>query len=80
MTDESGAQREPQIVASQGPCCQSIEWYAEGELRLVEVDGIQVAVRYVGRKGRRGRIAITAPPGAKFRSVEPRRSVAGQCL
>ena len=33
---------------------QSIDWYAEGEERIVEADGIQVVVRLVGRKGRRG--------------------------
>jgi hypothetical protein len=47
---------------------QSIDWYAEGEERVVEADGIQISVRFVGRKGRRGRIAITAPPGAAFRT------------
>ncbi len=47
---------------------QSIDWYAEGEERIVEAGGIEIAVRFVGRKGRRGRIAITAPPGAAFRS------------
>ena len=47
---------------------QCIDWYAEGEERIVEVDSMQVAVRFVGRKGRRGRIAITAPPGAAFRT------------
>lgn len=45
---------------------QSIEWYAEGEERVVDVGGIRIAVRLVARKGRRGRIAITAPPGAAF--------------
>lgn len=48
---------------------QCIDWYAEGEERIVEVDGVRVVVRFVGRKGRRGRIAITAPPGAAFRST-----------
>ena len=45
---------------------QCIDWYAEGEERIVEAGGVQIAVRFVGRKGRRGRIAITAPPGATF--------------
>ena len=47
---------------------QSIDWYAEGEERTVDAGGMRVVVRFVGRKGRRGRIAITAPPGAAFRS------------
>jgi hypothetical protein len=50
--------------------CRSIDWYAEGESRTIEVDGFQVTVRFVGRKGRRGRIMITAPPGATFRSTD----------
>ena len=54
---------------------QSIEWYAEGEERVVETDGFQVVVRFVGRKGRRGRIAITAPPGAAFRSRDLNENV-----
>ena len=50
---------------------QSIDWYHEGESRTVEVDGVQVTVRLVGRKGRRSRIAIVAPAGAAFRNNEP---------
>ena len=49
---------------------QSIEWYAEGEERIVDVCGIRIAVRLVARNGRRGRIAITAPPGAAFRACD----------
>ena len=49
--------------------CQSIDWYSEGESRIVEIDGVRVVVRFVGRHGRRGRIAITAPPGATFCSA-----------
>jgi hypothetical protein len=47
---------------------QSIEWYAEGEERIVDAGGMRVVVRFVGRKERRGRIAITAPAGAAFRA------------
>ena len=54
---------------------QCIDWYAEGEERIVEADGIQVVVRFVGRKGRRGRIAITAPPGAAFRTRHRAKAV-----
>ena len=46
--------------------CQSIEWYAEGQTRVVDVGGIQITIRFVGRRGRRGRISITAPPGTRF--------------
>jgi hypothetical protein len=53
--------------ARPNPVSQSIDWYAEGESRSVELFGVQVTVRFVGLKGRRGRIAITAPRGAKFR-------------
>jgi len=52
------------------PTSQCIDWYAEGESRTVEVDGRRVTVKFVGRKGRRGRIAIIAPPGATFRSAQ----------
>jgi hypothetical protein len=48
--------------------CQSTDWYAEGESRVVDIDGVQVRIRYLGRKGRRGRIVITAPAGAVFDS------------
>ena len=54
---------------------QSIDWYAEGEERIVEADGIRVVVRFVGRKGRRGRIAIRAPPGAAFRTRDRNKTV-----
>lgn len=40
-----------------------IDWDSEGETRVVEVDGVRVVVRFVGRKERRGRIATEAPAG-----------------
>ncbi len=49
---------------------RSIEWFHEGQSRIVEVDGVQVTIRLVGRRGRRARIAITAPGGAEFRTVD----------
>lgn len=55
------------------PTSQSIDWYHEGEQRTVEVDGVRVTIRFIGRKGRRGRIAIEAPAGAVFRSSEDAR-------
>jgi len=54
---------------------QSIDWYAEGEERIVEAGGIRVVVRFVGRKGRRARIAITAPAGVAFRTRDRNRTV-----
>jgi hypothetical protein len=50
----------------QAKVSQSIEWYSEGQTRVVDVNGIRVSIRLVGRKGRRARIAISAPPGAVF--------------
>jgi hypothetical protein len=52
-----------------------IDWYHEGESRTVEVDGIQVTVRLIGRSGRRARIAIEAPAGAVFRALDLRGTV-----
>lgn len=49
------------------PVSLSFDWYGEGDTRTVEVDGIEVVVKFVARKGRRARIAITAPAGATFR-------------
>ena len=42
---------------------QHIDWYAPGESRSFVVDGVRVEVRFVGRKGRRGRIAVVGPAG-----------------
>jgi hypothetical protein len=39
---------------------------------VVEVDGVRIVVRFIGRKGRRGRIAIEAPAGAVFCAPAPR--------
>jgi hypothetical protein len=60
----------PTSNAGASPPCQSIDWYHEGQSRSVEVDSVTVTVRFVGRKGRKARIAITAPAGAVFRSSE----------
>jgi hypothetical protein len=51
---------------SSSATCQSIDWYSEGQSRTVEVEKVQVTIRYVGGKGRRARIAISAPAGAVF--------------
>ncbi len=60
-----------QLSQAQPQTCQSIEWYAEGDLRTIEFGDFKIIVRYVGRKGRRARIAITTPVGAAFRSLDP---------
>jgi len=57
------------VTSSPPPTSVCIDWYSEGECRAVEVGGVRVVVRYVGRSGRRGRIAIEAPAGAVFRGV-----------
>jgi hypothetical protein len=49
--------------------CQCIDWFSEGESKVVEIDGVRITVRFVGRRGRRGRIAIEAPAGAVFEAV-----------
>jgi len=54
---------------------QSIDWYAPGQSRTVEIDGVQVTVRFVGRNGRRARIAIVAPAGAVLRDADLSASV-----
>ncbi|QDU28848.1 hypothetical protein ETAA8_39530 [Anatilimnocola aggregata] len=46
------------------PTSQCIDWYSEGETRVVRVDGVEVRIRFIGRKGRRGRILVEAPAGA----------------
>jgi len=47
-----------------------VDWYSEGESKTVEVDGVRIIVRFIGRRGRRGRIAIEAPAGAVFQALE----------
>jgi hypothetical protein len=36
---------------------------SEGESKVVEVNGVRVTVRFIGRKARKGRIAIEGPAG-----------------
>jgi hypothetical protein len=45
--------------------------------RVVEVDGVCVSVRFVGRTGRRARIAILVPRRAAFHSVDRRWEAMG---
>jgi hypothetical protein len=53
---------------SVGRTCQSIDWYGEGQTRVVQFGDVRITVRFLGRHGRRGRILIEAPPGAVFSS------------
>ena len=62
-----------EVGSGGAPISQSVDWYHEGESRTVEVDGVQVTVRLIGRKGRRSRIAIVAPAGAAFSSMAGKR-------
>ena len=62
-------QRQNECHQPERPTSQSIDWYAPGQSRTVEINGVHVTVRFVGRKGRRARIAIVAPAGAVFQSV-----------
>lgn len=55
----------PQPEAAQ-PTCRCADWFSEGESRVINCDGVRIVVRYVGRKGRRGRIVIEAPAGTAF--------------
>ena len=59
--------------ANPEPTCRCIDWFAEGESKAVEVAVVRIIVRLVGRRGRRGRIAIEAPDGAVFSSFENRQ-------
>ena len=66
--DVRGTSESPSVPAS-----QTIDWYSDGKARTVEIDGVEVIVRFVGRKGRRARIAILAPAGAVFRQEQSQR-------
>lgn len=50
---------------------QSTSWFAEGEAIRVWVGETEVVVRFLGRKGRRARISISAPAGAQFQELHP---------
>jgi hypothetical protein len=63
----------PSVIVS---AAQTIDWYSEGEAKTVEIGGFEVVVRFVGRKGRRARIAISAPAGVVFRDGGERQTKA----
>lgn len=62
------------------PTSRLIDWFSEGETRVVEVGDVRVVVRFVGRKGRRGRILIEAPAGAAFSTCDAGDNKAGAAL
>ena len=37
-----------------------VDWFSQGESCLLQIGGTSVVVRFIGRKGRRARIAVTA--------------------
>lgn len=63
-----------------GPRSHLIDWFAEGQRVSVEFAGTAVTIRYVGRKGRRARIAITGPAGTVFRAPESSETVVSRGL
>ena len=63
MNENVKADMQTRAEPSKSTC---VDWYSEGESRIVDVVAIRVVVRFVGRKGRRGRIVIEAPAGALF--------------
>ena len=66
---EPGESRELTQLRPKEQTCQLIDWFAEGQTFAVEFAGAVVSVRYMCRKGRRARIAITGPAGAEFRAL-----------
>lgn len=69
MTPRHSQQEEPaRLEAAQLLTSQCIDWFHEGESKIVEVDGVRITVRFIGRKGRRARILIEAPAGTVFES------------
>ncbi len=64
---EEPARRDEPLPPATSRC---IDWFHEGEVKVVEVGGVRITVRFVGRKGRRGRISIEAPAGAVFQAED----------
>lgn len=67
MSEKARADEQVPMAA---PTSRLIDWFSEGETCVVEVSGVRVSVRFVGRKGRRGRIVIEAPAGSVFRTED----------
>lgn len=56
--------------SANAPRSRLIDWFAEGQAVAVEFEGIVITMHYLGRKGRRARIAITGPAGAVYRALD----------
>lgn len=54
-----------------------VHWYSTGQSRTLEIHGLLVTVRFVGRKGRRGRIAISGISRLETRPVSNEKSKRG---
>lgn len=68
-------------MESERPVVRSVDWYCQGDAQVVEIDGKQIVVRLVGRKGRRARIAIVAPVEARFSTpVDQQQSVTSKVV
>ena len=68
MTNATTGQPDGKQSATDLPTTVCVDWYSEGESRTIDCGDVRVTVRFIGRKGRRGRIKIEAPAGAVFRS------------
>ena len=67
MTAKTNTVIDPANARADDPAQTRIAWYSPGQSCTVEINGAQVTVRFVGRKGRRARIAILASAEAQFR-------------
>jgi hypothetical protein len=74
MKDDPPRSKQRPSPAGAEPVWQSIDWYHPGQSRTFEVSGVQVTVRFVGNRGRRGRIAVLAPVGVKLRNMSGKSS------
>jgi hypothetical protein len=63
MEKNVGTDSQTQVNA---PTSRLIDWFAVGQGCAVEVGGVVIQLHVVGQKGRRTRIAVTAPAPATF--------------
>lgn len=57
-----------------GSTSATIDWYAEGDAREIDIGGVTILVQYLGRKARRARIKLVAPSAAVFNQVDGNRA------